>query len=47
MDHLPGAVVPPRPTVMVHGLPGGQIMGQHPPRTATTEDGKDAESVKI
>src|ERR1019366_8342351 len=33
MDALPGTVQPPAPEVAVHGLPGRQVMRQHPLRT--------------
>src|SRR5262249_50717409 len=34
VDVLPGAVVPPGVEVVADGLPGREVVGQHPPRTA-------------
>jgi hypothetical protein len=39
---LPGAVQPPVPELAVNGLPGREVVGQHPPRPAgpqVVEDG--------
>jgi hypothetical protein len=42
MDQLPGPIIPPLPTVMVDDWPWRQIMGEHPPGTATAHQGADA-----
>ena len=35
---LPRMILAPDPTVVVYPLPGGKVMGQQAPRTATTQD---------
>ena len=41
MDLLPEPLQPPEPEIMVHGLPGWQIVGQQAPGTATAEHVED------
>jgi hypothetical protein len=38
MHVLPGAIVPPAPEVLIDNLPGGEVMRQQAPGTATTQD---------
>jgi hypothetical protein len=42
MHERPGAVLLPAPKVVVHELPGGEVMGQQTPGTPTAHDIKDA-----
>ena len=42
VHHLPGPILLPAPKILVDDLPGGEVMGQQAPRTATTQDIKDA-----
>jgi hypothetical protein len=41
MHVLPGAIVPPAPEVLIDNLPGGKVMRQQAPGTATTQDIED------
>lgn len=41
MDAGPGAVLSPQTEVMIDGLPRGQVVGQHPPRTAAAQHVED------
>jgi hypothetical protein len=42
MHPLPCAVLAPAPEVLVDNLPGRQVMGHQPPRTAAAHDIEDA-----
>ncbi len=41
MHAWPGAIVPPAPEVLVDNLPGGKVMRQKAPGTATAKDVED------
>ena len=42
MNELPSAILPPEPKVVIHDLPGREIVGEQTPRTPTPQDIKDA-----
>jgi hypothetical protein len=41
MHTLPGAIIPPAPEILIDNLPGGKVMRQQAPGTATTQDIED------